>query len=164
MWKKIIASLFIIIGIFSFSSTGYGANMNTSSVQVARRTDRNRYQVTVPSEDAIATDKKTALISGKAPSGTNIVIEVYGTMDLTGKNFSLTNLPKSSDYILISKETIKAGQVGFAKEVELVSGINKVVVIFRVNGVNTVEKVYYVYDNALAEEAVRNPYRIVPAK
>src|SRR5690606_40430418 len=68
LWKKIIASLFIIIGIFSFSSTGYGANMNTSSVQVARRTDRNRYQVTLPSEDAIATDKKTALISGKARS------------------------------------------------------------------------------------------------
>lgn len=164
MWKKFTASLFILIGILSFSSIAYGANMNTSSVQVARRTDRNRYQVTVPSKNAVAIDKKTALISGKAPSGTSIVIEVYGTMDLTGKNFSLTNLPKNSDYILISKETIKAGQVGFAKEVELVSGINKVVVIFRVNGVNTVEKIFYVYDNALAEEAVKNRYRIKPAK
>ena len=164
MWKKVAASLFIFVMIFSFSTAGYAANMSTARPQVARRMDRSKYQVTVPDEGSIATEKKVALISGKAPTGTNIIIEVYGTTDLTGKNFTLTNLPKDSDYILISKETIKSGKLGFAKEVELVSGINKVIVIFKVDGVTSVEKIFYVYDKALAEEAARNLNLLGPTK
>ncbi|QQY79738.1 hypothetical protein EDD65_11336 [Keratinibaculum paraultunense] len=163
MWKKITANLFIILIIFSFSLTGYAASAKTLNIQIAKK-NNNDYQVTVPSKNAIATDKKTVLISGKAPKGTSIVIEVYGTTDLTGQNFSLTNLPQNNDYILISKETINAGKIGFAKEVELVSGINKVMVIFKVNGVDTVEKIFYVYDKALAEKAAKNPYLLAPTK
>lgn len=153
MRRRTIISLFILIIVLTIPSMGYGASSNAR-----RNVDRSKYQVTVPNDPTTSTGEKVTLVSGRAPEGTNVVVEVYGTTDLTGKNFNLNKLPKDTDYILISSETIKSGKLGFAKEVELVNGINKVIVIFKVNGVPQAQRIIYVYDKALAEAAARNPY------
>ena len=141
MWKKVISSLFVLIVIFSFSTVGYGTSMDKA----------DRYQVKAPEEGSLFTEKVT-VVSGRAPEGTNIVIEVHGTADLTGKNYTLTKLPKEGDYVCISSEVIKAGELGFAKEVKLVTGINKIVVIFKVDGgPPSVDKVVYVYDKEISK-------------
>ena len=141
MWKKVISSLFVLIVIFSFSTVGYGTSMDKA----------DRYQVKAPEEGSLFTEKVT-VVSGRAPEGTDIVIEVHGTADLTGKNYTLTKLPKEDDYVCISSEVIKAGELGFAKEVKLVTGINKIVVIFKVDGgPPSVDKVVYVYDKEISK-------------
>lgn len=147
MRRRTIISLFVLIMVLTIPNMGYAAS--------ARENTNNGYQVNIPSDAATSTKEKVTLVSGSAPSDTEIVIEVYGTTDLTGKKFNLNKLPKDTDYILISSETIKSGRLGFAKEVELVNGINKVVVIFKVNGVPQEQRIIYVYDKALAEEAVK---------
>ena len=147
MRRRTIISLFVLIMILTIPNMGYAAN--------ARRNINDNYKVNIPSDLATSTREKVTLVSGNAPNGTEIVIEVYGTADLTGKKFNLNKLPKDADYILISSETIKSGRLGFAKEVELVNGINKVVVIFKVNGAPQEQRIIYVYDKALAEEAVK---------
>ena len=61
-------------------------------------------------------------------------------------------MPKEGDYVCISSEVIKAGELGFAKEVKLVTGINKIVVIFKVDGgPPSVDKVVYVYDKEISK-------------
>lgn len=140
MWKKMVASLFVLIVILSFSTIGYGTSMNK----------QNKYQVKSPEESSLLTEKVT-VVSGRAPEGTDIVIEVYGTADLTGKNYTLTKLPKEEDYLLISSETLKAGELGFAKEIKLITGINKIVVIFNVEEeIAPVGRIVYVYDKEVA--------------
>ena len=147
MWKKIVTSFFALIVIFSFSTVGYGTSMDKV----------NRYQVKAPEEGSLFTEKVT-VVSGRAPKGTDIVIEVYGTADLTGKNYTLTRLPKEGDYVRISSELIKSGELGFAKEVKLVTGINKIVVIFKVNGgAPSVGRIVYVYDKEVAKESAGSP-------
>jgi len=148
MRRRTLITIFVLIIILTIPNMGYAAS--------ARRRDSNRYKVNIPSDPTISTKEKVTLVSGSAPSGTEIGIEVYGTTDLTGKKFNLNKLPKNSDYILISNETIKSGRLGFAKEVELVNGINKVIVIFKVNGIPQEQRIIYVYDKALAEEAAKN--------
>ncbi len=109
MKRRIILSLFVLIMVFTIPNMSYAASSRI-------RNTNNRYQVNVPEESTLATGEKVAVISGKAPEGTSIVIEVYGTTDLTGKKFNLNKLPSAKDYILISSETIKSGSVGLARK------------------------------------------------
>lgn len=147
MWKKLLAILLVLLAVFSISKVGYTASVNNKS----------RYQVITPEKDYSATKKKTVLISGKAPQGTEIIIEVYNAIDLTGKNYSLTRLPKDEDYVLVSSKTIKSGAAGFGEEIELILGVNKIVVKFNVNGIPSVEKIFYYYEVERAVEALKNP-------
>ncbi len=151
MKKRIILSLLVLIMVLSIP------NMSFAASSIAKNTN-NKYQVNVPEEDLSSTGEKVALVSGIAPEGTNIVIEVYGTTDLTGKKFNLNKLPKDSDYILISSETIKSGSIGFGKEVELVNGINKIVVIFKIKGEPQEERIIYVYDKVSSGANLSSPY------
>ena len=143
MWKKTIASLLILIVIISISTAGYTASMSKTKPKV----DLSKYQINTPKEDSSPSNKKTVLISGNAPKDTNIVIEVYGAVDLTGKNYTLAKLPKDEDYILISSQTIESGDAGgFGEEVELIMGINKIIITFKVDGVPSEEKIIYYYE------------------
>lgn len=142
MWKRVIPSLFICIIILSFSTIGYGKPMDIE----------DRYQVRTPEENSLLTEKVT-VISGKAPEGTDIIIEVYSTSDLTGKNYTLARLPEDEDYVLISSENLKAGDLGFAKEIRLATGINKIMVIFGIEKLPRIERVVYVYDREVAGSA-----------
>lgn len=137
MWKRFIACVLIGIGLMSMSSVGHASTGN------------NRYRVTNPGRTAYSTENKVAFINGQAPAKTSITIKVFGTTDLTRKNFNLNNLPSNSDYIEIFRETITAGNMGFfQKQLDLVSGVNKIVITFHRQGVKPHEIVVYVYDKA----------------
>lgn len=127
MWKKILVSFLIVSALFTLGSVSY-AN------------DASKYQIINPEAKAYTSTKKVAFVSGKAPAGTSITIKLYGTTDLTRKNFNLSKLPRPEDYIEIYAETIKAGNMGFFdKQLSLVTGINKIVITFNVNGVQARE-------------------------
>lgn len=150
MWKRIMASIVVMIIVFSISTTGFAASASKTKPKV----DISKYQVITPEKRSSATDNKVVLISGKAPEGTKIIIDLYGAIDLTGNNYSLTKLPAKDDYIFISSKTTKSGAVGFGEEIELILGVNKIIITFDVNGVPSVEKILYYYEK---EQLGKNP-------
>lgn len=156
MWKKLISSVFVIIIIISISTVGHTASARNATPKVIK-VDKSKYQVITPSEYSSTPKKKVVLISGKAPEGTSITIEVYGAVDLTGKKYSLAKLPNKDDYILISDQTIKSGVAGFGEEVELVCGINKIIITFNVNGIPSVERILYYYEVEQVMDGLRRP-------
>lgn len=133
MKKRVLSTILVFIVIFSISTTSFASS-------------GSKYQVNTPKSGALSTTKGTILISGKAPRGTSVSIDVYGAADIRGRDYNLANLPKNSDYVFISKQNLKAGAAGFGEEVKLIKGINKIVVSFKVNGVNSVQKIVYYYD------------------
>jgi len=145
MWRKIVALLFALITI-----------TNISTIALADNVDSSKYQVILPKEEASAYKNKVILISGQAPVGTKISIELYGVVDLTGNKYSLINLPNKDDYTLISTADIESGPLGFAKEVELIRGINKIIVNFNVEGIDSVERIVYYYEAQQIFETLRN--------
>ena len=93
--------------------------------------------------------RSVALINGKAPANTPINIKLYGTTDLTKKNFNLNKLPGRRDYVEVSSETVYAGNLGFfQRQQDLVMGINKVEINFGAEGVKPIEIIIYVYEKA----------------
>lgn len=156
VWKKILAGLFIGVSLFAISSTGYATgltNINTNKTEpkveqkveqkvqqkAEQKVDITKYHLTEPTNEAYTIYDKITFINGKAPAGTSIIIEVYGTTDLTRKSFDLSKLPTDEDYIEVYKETIKAGNIGtFEKQLDLVTGINKIIIRFEVEGVDPI--------------------------
>lgn len=145
MCRKIVALLFALVTI-----------INVSTVALADDVDISKYQVILPKEETSAYKNKVILISGQAPVGTKISIELYGVVDLTGNKYSLINLPNKDDYTLISTADIESGPLGFAKEVELIRGINKIIVNFNVEGIDSVERIVYYYEAHQIFETLRN--------
>lgn len=145
MCRKIVALLFALVTI-----------INVSTVALADDVDISKYQVILPKEETSAYKNKVILISGQAPVGTKISIELYGVVDLTGNKYSLINLPNKDDYTLISTADIESGPLGFAKEVELIRGINKIIVNFNVEGIDSVERIVYYYEAQQIFETLRN--------
>lgn len=132
MLRRLVASFLIILTIFSFGTLSYGAS---------------KYQVLNPEKSSFSTRNKVILINGKAPTGTEVNIDVYGTTDLTKKSFNLDKLPSEKDYINILSESAKAGNMGFfQKELNLILGINKIIVNFNVEGLEPMEFIVYCYD------------------
>lgn len=148
MWKKILASFFLGASILSISSIGYAnqvTNRPLSTIKIEKEVDISKYEVINPERNSYSTEDKIVFINGKAPSGTTIVIRVYGTMDLTRKNFDLLKLPNEEDYIEVFEDTVSSGNLGFFdKQLELVTGINKIVVDFGIEGVPSVEIIVYI--------------------
>lgn len=137
MWKKIIASIMIALTLISFSSFGYATNF----------IDKTKYEILNPEKLSYSTSDRVVLINGKAPSNSEIVINVYGTTDLTRRNFNLDKLPSREDYILIASEKATSGNMGlFQKQMDLVRGINKLVIDFGVEGLDKVQIIVYVYN------------------
>lgn len=163
MIKKLFAGIAIGVGLFGFNGNIAEATIvpptkpaikqevtkETQTVKPSTKQDIKEYQITHPDKEFLSKDDKVALINGKAPANTEIIIKVFGTTDLTRKNFNLDKLPNEKDYIEISSETIKAGNTGFfQKQLELVTGVNKVVINFEVDGVEGREFIIYVYEKA----------------
>lgn len=118
--------------------------LNFSSVVLAN----SNYEILNPEKTAFSTKNKVVLVSGKAPTNSKITLDIYGTTDLTRKNFNLANLPKEEEYIKRTSEEIKSGNMGFfKKEVDLVLGINKILVKFE-NQEKVEEIIIYVYDKS----------------
>ena len=152
MWKKILTGLFIGVSLFAISSVGYASGLtNTTKLdnkvdqKIEQKVDITKYYLTEPTNEAYTIYDKITFINGKAPAGTSIAIEVYGTTDLTRKSFDLSKLPTAKDYIQVYKETIKAGNIGtFEKQLDLVTGINKIIIRFEVEGVQPIELIVLV--------------------
>lgn len=144
MWKKLLVSFFIGVSLLGISSLGY-ATEATNKVKIEQKS--NKYKITNPGKTSYSTEDKVAFINGTAPARTSIVIEVYGTTDLTKKNFNLDKLPTEKDYIKIFNETIQSGNMGFfQKQLNLVMGVNKIIIDFKSEGVQPYEIIVYVYD------------------
>ncbi len=107
------------------------------------------YEVINPNRKSFSTRRKVALINGKAPAKTPITIRLYGTTDLTKQNFNLNKLPSSKEYIQVSSDVVYTGNLGFfQKQLDLVTGINKVEIDFGAAGVKPIEIIIYVYEQA----------------
>lgn len=159
MWKKIIAGLIIGIGIIALSSYGH-AQKATDNVKVEQEVDVSKYQIIRPEKRAYSIEEKIDFINGIAPPGTTITIEVYGTTDLTRKNFNLLVLPSEEDYIEVYSDTIVSGNSGtFSKQLELVTGINKVIIRFGVEGVPAEEIIIYV--NPKNNKEIKRPNNLM---
>ena len=155
MWKRIIACIMIMLSLISISTLSY-----------ATIVDASKYEILNPEKSSYATEEKVVLINGKAPSGTEVTIDVYGTTDIaidgttnTGrKNFNLDKLPAEDDYILLATEKVSSGNMGlFQKQMDLVKGVNKVVINFDVEGIDPVEIIVYVYNRSriVTREAIK---------
>jgi hypothetical protein len=148
MWKKVIVSLFIGASLFTIQNEVHG-EVVTNKSKIEQKIDKTKYQLINPEKNSYSTEDKVVLISGKAPSGTSVSIEVYGTTDITKKNFNLDKLPSDKDYIEVFSESIKAGNMGlFQKQLNLVMGINKIIINYGVEEVPKEELIIYVYDKA----------------
>ncbi len=155
MWKRIITCIMIMLSLMSFSTLSY-----------ATVVDASKYEIINPEKSSYSTEEKVVLINGKAPSGTEVTINVYGTTDISikntkngkDKNFNLDKLPTEDDYILMSTEKVSSGNMGlFQKQMDLVKGINKIVINFGVEGIDKVEIIVYVYDRRgiVTREAIK---------
>ncbi len=148
MWKRLLVSMFIGVSLLGFNSVGHSVEV-TNKPNIELKADGKKYEITKPEKMSYSTEDKVALINGKAPVKTSITIKIYGTTDITKKNFNLDKLPTNKDYIEIFAETIKTGNMGlFHKQLDLVMGINKIIIDFNVQGEEPKEIIVYVYDKA----------------
>lgn len=149
MWKRLLVSLFIGAGLlFSINSIGHATDF-TNKANIELKADGKKYEITQPEKMSYSTEDKITFINGKAPAKTSITIRVYGTTDLTKKNFNLDKLPNDDDYIEIYTEDITSGNMGFfQKQLDLVMGINKIIIDFNTEDEGPKEIIVYVYDKA----------------
>jgi hypothetical protein len=155
MWKKWIIGFFLCASILTFSTVSHAtlgestASELKSGVNIDKKeVDTSKYELIDPEKRAYTSKDKVTFINGKAPSETRVTIKVYGTTDLTRKNFDLQTLPKKDDYIESYSEEVVAGNMGFFdKQLDLVSGINKIVLNFNVEGVEDIEIIVFVQTN-----------------
>lgn len=161
MMKKILVSLILAIAIFGFVKVGHA----TGAVPPVQATEQTvlapeiaaLYQIIKPDKTIYSSSERVVLINGKAPSGTEITINIFGTTDLTRRSFNLERLPSEQDYILLVTEAATSGNMGFfQKQLDLVRGINKIVIDFGVEGLDKSEFIVYTYD--LRRTEVRPTY------
>lgn len=155
MWKKLMIGFFLCVSIMTFSTVSHATLGTTTETELKngvnidkKEVDTSRYGLINPEKRAYTSKDKVTFINGKAPSGTKITIKVYGTTDLTRKNFDLHTLPKRDDYIESYSDEVISGNMGFFdKQLDLVSGINKIILNFNVEGVSNIEIIVFVQTN-----------------
>ncbi len=164
MWKKLLLGIFICGTLLTINTVGYATGDTTTkaeskdSVNIDKKeVDLEKYQLISPEKTSYTSTKKVTFINGKAPAGTSVTIKVYGTTDLTRKNFDLSKLPKADDYIESYTDEVVSGNMGFFdKQLDLVTGINKIILKFDVEGVPNIEIIVFVQTNAMkATEKVK---------
>jgi hypothetical protein len=145
VFKKILLSLFVFFTIISFSFKSHA------------EVDINKYEIISPIESTFSTTDTNIFINGKAPTGTDVNIDIYGTTDLTKKNFNLSKLPNEQDYINIDRVTVTSGNMGFFQnEISLVLGINKISLDFGIEELKPKEYIIYVYDKSMETQNIKN--------
>ncbi len=151
MIKKLLVSLALAIAIFGFAKNSYATGTvnimpDTATIQLDPEVAA-QYEIIKPDKQTYSSSERVILINGKAPSGTEVTINVYGTTDLTRKSFNLDKLPLDQDYILLATEKAISGNMGFfQKQMDLVRGINKIVIDFGVEGLEKSEFIVYTYE------------------
>lgn len=150
-FSKVIIVLFLFFAI-----------INIGSVSKAAKVDVSKYEVIYPVEKTSSTANNNVLVNGKAPTGTNIKIDIFITTDLTKKNFDLSKLPENKDYINTQNIQLTAGNMSyFQHEISLVNGINKMILDFGVKEILPKEYIIYVYDTSNGNTS-RKMIEIVP--
>ncbi|HZH92767.1 MAG TPA: hypothetical protein VFD79_01580 [Tissierellaceae bacterium] len=153
MFKRTLASLMIMMAVLGFASFAHASTVTTGNA-ISTRTD---YEIIKPEKEIYSSSERVVLINGRAPSGTEITVELYGTTDLTRRSFNLDRLPAHEDYILIKSDSVTSGNLGFfQKQMDLVRGINKLVIDFGVEGVEDKEFIVFKYD--VRRTDIRLPY------
>lgn len=162
MKRKLLVSLVLAIAIFGFVKVSY-ATETTTKTAIAPEI-AVQYEIIKPDKKTYSSSERVVLINGKAPSATEVTINIYGTTDLTRRSFNLDNLPTEQDYILRSTEKVVSGNMGFfQKQLDLVRGINKIIIDFGVEGIENGEFIVYTYD--LRRTELRSSYtmdRVLP--
>lgn len=153
MFKRILVSFMVIMAVIGTAGFAHATTATTGNA-IAPRPE---YEIIKPERQTYSSSERVVLINGKAPSGTEIKIELYGTTDLTRRSFNLDRLPSPEDYILIASDTATSGNMGFfQKQMDLVRGINRIRIDFGVEGVSNKEFIVYKYD--VVRTDVRLPY------
>jgi len=143
----------IMMAVLGFASFAHASTVTTGNA-ISTRTD---YEIIKPEKEIYSSSERVVLINGRAPSGTEITVELYGTTDLTRRSFNLDRLPAHEDYILIKSDSVTSGNLGFfQKQMDLVRGINKLVIDFGVEGVEDKEFIVFKYD--VRRTDIRLPY------
>jgi len=181
MLKKVIAGLVIGISIMTISSYGHAQEVTDNievidhievtdeaideaidNAKVEEEVDLSKYRIIKPEKKAYSIEDKIEFINGIAPPGTTITVEVYGTTDLTRKNFNLLFLPSEDDYIEVSTDTLVSGNSGtFSKQLELVTGINKIIIKFGVEGVPDEEIIIFVNPKNSNSKDIKRPNKLI---
>lgn len=172
MWKKLLFGIFICGALLTINTVGYATGDTTTKAEPKnsvnidkKRSDLDKYQLISPEKTSYTSTKKIAFVNGKAPSGTIVNIKVYGTTDLTRKNFNLSKLPKADDYIEAFADEVKSGNMGFFnKQLDLVAGINKIILNFDVEGVPNIEIIVLVKTNTVKSTQTLKITDIIPLK
>lgn len=155
MFKRIIASILVATTLLIGSNLSYATPNIAITTKSNVTMDLSKYEILTPEKSSYSTENKNLQLNGKAPSGSEVKIEVYGTTDLTKKSFNLTKLPSEKDYIQVIDEVVTSGNMGFfQKQIELITGINKIIIDFGLEDVNPVEIIIYVYDKSMAQGAI----------
>ena len=130
MLKRVVAGTLVLATILANGAIGYASGtVNTTkdpNVKIESLEETQKYQIFSPEKEKYATTDKVVLLSGKAPEGTVVSIEVYATTDLTNKIDLLLGVNK----VLVTFKTDKESP--------------------------NVEKIIYVTDLSQAKEAVDN--------
>lgn len=140
MFKKLLTVAIVLIAIGTTGTVGYadGGDDTTksqgSSIEQTK-TEQTKVEVVeqkdleiVGPEDKKTTTNNIVLLSGIGKEGTNVIIEVYSTVSINKDAFTLDNLPKDDEYILLWSEDFEITSIGsFAKELELKKGLYKIV-------------------------------------
>ena len=164
MWKKILLGIFISASILSLSGISHANNgaeavKTLEQVKIEQNVDVNRYKLIRPEKKLYTIEEKIDFINGIAPAETTITIEIYGTTDLTRKNFNLLKLPSKEDYIEVFTEEIIVGNTGiFSRQLDLVTGINKIIINFGVEGLEPEEIIIFVNPN---NREIRRPEKLI---
>lgn len=162
--KKIFNWILILLIVILPISTARAGNIEIQAVEGAN-VDLSQYEIIKPVAAKVSTPDKNLLVSGKAVPGSEVIIELYGTSDLTKKTYNLTNLPLEEDYILILEEAIKTGNMGyFQKQLILVNGVNKVIIDFAEEGIIPVKILAYAYDKQTRTSSVVREIQISHVK
>ncbi len=151
MWKKILIGVFIGLSIFAINSFSHATLVSQPEkveASLEQKVDLSKYIIIKPEKRQYAIETKVDFINGIAPKDTVVTIQIFGTTDLTRKNFNLMKLPSEEDYIEVFSEEIIVGNSGiFSKQLELVTGINKVLVIFDEEDLEPEEIIIFVNPN-----------------
>ena len=154
MFKRAMASVLVALMLIMGMNFSHAAPI-TITTKSKVTAELSKYEILTPEKSLYSTENKNLQLNGKAPSGSEIKLEVFGTTDLTRRNFNLTKLPSEKDYIQVTNEVITSGNMGFfQKQIELVMGMNKLVIDFGLEGVYPVEIIIFVYDKSVAQGAI----------
>ncbi|MFA5576737.1 MAG: hypothetical protein WCZ27_02335 [Tissierellaceae bacterium] len=190
MLKRILASLVIGVAIFAIGSITYATDTiekglidkskieqsiieqirtdqgkidDIKETKLENEIDPSKYQIIRPEKDAYTIEEKVDFVNGIAPADTTVTIEIYGTTDLTRKSFNLLKLPSEDDYIEVLSDIILVGNSGtFSKQLELVTGINKVVITFDADELPPIEIIIFVNpNNSTTNREMKRPEKLL---